>query len=840
MSGVEPRSSAAFERLVSQFGTFYFDEQHHRMSLPLLARWLMVDDRPQEALNLLLRYWRTGPDGVPDRLLEATLRRRLDGPEAALPALRRAYAVDPTDPGVQARLLNGLVDAARSEEARDVALRLLRSARDPEVLLSALAVSEPDWSFFGQADLDRSSVDGWCIWRGGEPWRRCLIVADGRSAEIHVEDERHPVWTPSGVRFGRFRLAWPAQAAIVSVEDAETGRTFRGTPLMNDEILDDGRPAGPDEVEVTIVVPVYADAQATRRCFESLAADRVTRTTRRIVAVDDASPDPMIRALLDRLASAGRITLLRNPQNVGFIRAVNRALKLVRQEDVVLLNADTMVPPGWLDRLRDAALEPDVGTVTPLSNNGEFVSVPAPFRPNPMPDYGTLKEVDRAVQRLGTGSFDMPNGVGFCLYIRNDALRAVGGLDARHYERGYLEEVDFCLRVAAAGYRNICTTGLFVAHQGEASFGASKRELVMANASALVRRWPRIETETEAFVKADPLRGMRGALAWACLARVRRRLVITLGAPVGRAVIDRVAADAAGLSLAILNAPDPDPASWRVSLDGLDEPPALPADVAGLSAEDALAALTQRLGVDDVLLCLPQFSAGHLSADHLAAGLTAIGLPVDLFPVEDGWRVPEALRGRGRRLLLASEAVRAPDVVDAARCVLPRPVLALPRAAPGNRGQAMGIIAPDATAATYALVRDLGRALHRRGSSLPLIVLGETFRDVGLLRLGNVFVTGALAGEEDWREALAAHPCAGLMLPLRQPLLMHEGFDVIRAAGLPFAAYRTGGAADLLDEVPGGLALDPAWSPDQLALVIDTFLSATLFAGLRRSLPDAA
>lgn len=841
MTPAERQPHAALDRLVAQFGTFYFDEQRHRMSLPLLARWLLVDHRPGEALNLLLRYWRTGPDGVADRLLEASIRRALDGPAAALQALRRAVTIDPTDPAVQRRLLQGLLDAGREREAVRAAQRLLRSARDPDVLALALPLAEPDWQAFGVADRVGAAIEGWCVWRGAAAARACTVLADGLQAETAVAAEPHPAWSRIGARFGRLRLAWPSGSALVSLRDGETQAEWRGSPLMDDEVLDDRRVFGPSDVDVTVIVPVYADAAATRRCFESLAADTLTTTRHRIVAVDDASPDGMIRVLLDRLAAAGKIVLLRNPQNVGFIRAVNRALKLVGQEDVVLLNADTMVPPGWLDRLRAPALAPDVGTVTPLSNNGEFVSCPNGFRPNPMPDRATLLALDLAAQRLGGTPIDMPNGVGFCLYVRNDALRAVGGLDARHYERGYLEEVDFCLRIAAAGYRNVCTTDLLVAHQGEASFGASKRELVMANASALTRRWPQIEAETEAFVKADPLRWARDALAWAGLARgVQRRLLVTGPVPPDAAVGDRLALAnpevGSRQDTVILCAGETDASRWRVWLPGLDRPVGLPQDWRGADPAAALGALADHLGVTEVVLGL---AAGLPEPVALMAG--DLGLPLDLMPLEAGLACPALLAGSIRRLLMLSPAARAalPDGAEAL-------ALASPAAGPlggseaGGRGEALGILTGDASPATFGLVRDLARALHRCWSSRPLVVFGTTARDVGLLRLGNVFVTGALDTDEDWREAFAAHPCGGLLVVQRRPVLAHRCFDVARRAGLPFAAFPLGGGADLLAELPDGLALDPGWTPDQLALVADTLMTATAIAGIHRSLTDVA
>jgi O-antigen biosynthesis protein len=834
MTPTERQPHAALDRLVAQFGTFYFDERRHRMSLPLLARWLLADERPGEALNLLLRYWRTGADGVADRLLEASIRLALQGPGAALPALRRAATIDPTDPAVQRRLLQGLLDAGEEREAARVAQRLLRSARDPDVLALALPVAEPDWQAFGVADRDGPHVEGWCVWRGEATTRTCSVLADGRQAEITVAAEPNPAWSRIGVHFGRIRLAWPAGATVVSLRDAQTQSEWRGSPLMDDEVLDDRRVFGASDVEVTVIVPVYADAAATRRCFESLAVDTLTTTRRRIVAVDDASPDGMIRVLLDRLAASGQIVLLRNPQNVGFIRAVNRALKLVGQEDVVLLNADTMVPPGWLDRLRAAALTPDVGTVTPLSNNGEFVSCPNGFRANPMPDREMLLGLDHAAQRRGGAPIDMPNGVGFCLYVRNDALRAVGGLDARHYERGYLEEVDFCLRIAAAGYRNVCTTDLFVAHQGEASFGASKRELVMANASALMRRWPHIEAETEAFVKADPLMPVRDALAWSSLKRglARRLLVVGARAPDG-AVVERLARESTA-ELAVLCAAGLDPARWRVCLPGLDRAVPLPEDWGRAQPAEALGALCDLLGATDVVLGLAR------DLPEGVAGLAAdLGLPLDVMPLEAGQRCPPALSDKVRRhvLLAPSAAALAPEGAVVTSLAAPAGPPLAPRSL---RGEAMGILPGDASPATFALIRDIARALHRRRSSRPLIVFGETARDVGLLRLGNVFVTGALETEEDWREAFAAHPCGGLLLALRRPVFAHRAFDVVRRAGLPFAAFPVGGAADLLAALPDGLALDPAWTAEQLALVADTLMTATAVAGFHRSFTDVA
>jgi hypothetical protein len=258
----------------------------------------------------------------------------------------------------------------------------------------------------------------------------------------------------------------------------------------------------------------------------------------------------------------------------------------------------------------------------------------------------------------------------------------------------------------------------------------------------------------------------------------------------------------------------------------------LPGDTSQADTADALAAAVQRLGATEIVLLL-----GRDVPETLRDAALALDVPVDALPLEPGMPVPAAMAPRLRRVLLSTRSAHA--MLRDAPCVpavmLPRPVQrsALTR---GSLGDAMGILPADSSPATFAFIRDLARALQLRGSSRSLIVFGGAFRDVGLLRLGNVFVTGPLE-DDDWEEAFAAHPCGGLILTLREPRFAHASFELARRAGLPFACYPFGGAVDLLADTPDGLALDPAWTADQLALVTDTFLSASALSGF--GLPTA-
>src|SRR6185312_14254122 len=112
---------------------------------------------------------------------------------------------------------------------------------------------------------------------------------------------------------------------------------------------------------------------------------------------------------------------------------------------------------------------------------------------------------------------DVPSGIGFCLYITRPCLAALGGL-SENFERGYLEDVDLCLRARGKGFRNVCAPSVYVGHHGSKSFQHEKRSLVLRNLDILDQRFPDYRRECRAFEIADPLRPARTqldrALSW--------------------------------------------------------------------------------------------------------------------------------------------------------------------------------------------------------------------------------------------------------------------------------------------------------------------------------------
>ncbi len=391
-------------------------------------------------------------------------------------------------------------------------------------------------------------------------WAR-LSWDPSRELDLSVRDERGIVESlrthPDPVDRGRRNFVLkpdrspkgPTMLTVQATMPDGTIRDLPGSPILLDVPPAPMPPAHTSSVPnreggrgIDIVIPVYSGLTETLNCIRSVR-ETVDEDVN-IIVVDDATPDTRLAGVLDALAAAKAITLLRNPRNLGFPESVNRGMHLNLERDAIILNADTEVFSDWIGRLRAAAYSaPDIGTATPLTNSGSIASYPdsGMFEV----DYKTAMAIDQLAQSVNRNiTIDLPTGVGFCLFIRRDCLRAVGDLDSETFGKGYGEETDFCMRASNLGWRHVLAADVYVRHVGGRSFGSRKNALHERNLRLMFLRHPAYHPLVDAFGKRDPAHNARRRLDEARLRKIGPSALIVslaLDGGVRRAAEERAA-----------------------------------------------------------------------------------------------------------------------------------------------------------------------------------------------------------------------------------------------------------------------------------------------------------
>jgi GT2 family glycosyltransferase len=219
-------------------------------------------------------------------------------------------------------------------------------------------------------------------------------------------------------------------------------------------------PSVPEVVSVAIIIVSYNTRDDLARCLESLHS-APPRISHEIVVVDNQSTDGSIEAVT-RWPAVRAIDV---GSNAGFARANNIGLRATSSTNVLLLNSDTIVPPGALDRLvAELDREPAVAAIGPRLVDGtgraelSFGRMIGPLNELRQKRLAGSDDVDRLTRQR-----QYPDWVsGACLLVRRADAEAVGGLDERFFM--YTEDVDFCASLRARGRRILFTPDVEVVH----------------------------------------------------------------------------------------------------------------------------------------------------------------------------------------------------------------------------------------------------------------------------------------------------------------------------------------------------------------------------------------
>src|SRR5574337_1382976 len=238
----------------------------------------------------------------------------------------------------------------------------------------------------------------------------------------------------------------------------------------------------------SIIILTHNGIEHTRKCLASIEAH--TPEPHELVIVDNGSDDGTIAYLRSYMAAHDNVRVIANRSNRGFAAGNNQGLALARGDYLLLLNNDTIVTIGWLQRMLQVFLaHPDVGIVGPMSN---YVSGPQLVREV---SYKGPEGLEAFAVKWAQGhdgqSAEATRVVGFCLLTRKEVIARIGGLDEQ-FGSGNFEDDDFCIRAFQVGFRARIALDAFIHHTGSQTFKSAKidyRQSLMRNWELFKAKW---------------------------------------------------------------------------------------------------------------------------------------------------------------------------------------------------------------------------------------------------------------------------------------------------------------------------------------------------------------
>ena len=246
---------------------------------------------------------------------------------------------------------------------------------------------------------------------------------------------------------------------------------------------------------VSLVVPTRDKVELLRMCIDSIF-ERTSYPDFEVVVVDNQSSEPEALAYLLELDHHDRVRVLRYDAPFNYSAINNWGVGQCDGAVIGLVNNDIeVISNDWLEEMVSQALRPEVGAVGAML-----------YYPNDTIQHaGVVLGVHGVAAHLYAG---MPRGypghggrarvaqqlsavTGACLVVRRSVFERVGGLDESLQVA--FNDIDFCLRLQEAGYRNIWTPFAELYHHESASRGSEdseeKKRRFAGEVDLMVRRW---------------------------------------------------------------------------------------------------------------------------------------------------------------------------------------------------------------------------------------------------------------------------------------------------------------------------------------------------------------
>jgi GT2 family glycosyltransferase len=209
-------------------------------------------------------------------------------------------------------------------------------------------------------------------------------------------------------------------------------------------------------MDLSVIIVNWNTRDLLCQCIDSLI-QTINKIDTEILVVDNGSSDGSGDMVRERFPG---VKLIENRRNLGFARANNQAMALAKGRYFLLLNPDTQVKEGALEKIlsfMDTHLETGIAGGQLLNSSGTKQNSVANF-----PSLATELLNKRFLRWLFPEKFpgkertyhdpiDVDSVIGACMMVRRTAIEQVGLLDEDYFL--FLEETDWCYRMKKAGWK---------------------------------------------------------------------------------------------------------------------------------------------------------------------------------------------------------------------------------------------------------------------------------------------------------------------------------------------------------------------------------------------------
>jgi glycosyltransferase involved in cell wall biosynthesis len=247
---------------------------------------------------------------------------------------------------------------------------------------------------------------------------------------------------------------------------------------------------------VSLIIPTRNSLTLLKQCVDSIL-QKTLYPSYEILIIDNNSDDPATLAYLASTVKDGRVRVVRDGRPFNYSALNNNAVLHTRGNYIGLINNDIeVISPEWLDEMMGLAMQPGAGAIgarlwypdDTLQHGGVILGI-----------GGVAGHSHKRLTKGQHGYFGRAELIqtlsavtAACLVIKKSIYEEVGGLDEHNLSIAF-NDVDFCLRVREAGYRNIWTPYAELYHHESATRGLEntleKQQRFQKEVLYMLKRW---------------------------------------------------------------------------------------------------------------------------------------------------------------------------------------------------------------------------------------------------------------------------------------------------------------------------------------------------------------